>query len=423
MHCPSPQDVLITGLGVVSPIGIGREAVWESLASERSGVHAIPELVEADWLAPFGGAVCDFQPKQLIQPRKSLKVMSWEIQLACGAAELARQSAKLEEGDVAPDRLGVVSAAPGFLFCELEEVRPAYKAWLETGELDIYRWGGAAMGELFPLWMLKYLPNLAGCHIGIRLDARGPTNTICAGDPSSLIAVAEAADVIRRGLADVMLVGGTGSNLSRTRMVWYAGTRLAQTTAPPETVCRPFDRQREGLVYGEGAAYFVLESRAHAARRGAHPLARIAGSASRCEPSAINRRFTGAAIRHALQAALESAELTPHDVGHVNAHGNSTHEDDPAEARSIQHVLPGVPVTAPKSFFGNLGPGSGAVELAVSLIALEHGQLPVTLNYRTRDPECPIEVVSQPREAGEKSFVALNHAPGGQSAALVVMPE
>jgi 3-oxoacyl-[acyl-carrier-protein] synthase II len=174
------------------------------------------------------------------------------------------------------------------------------------------------------------------------------------------------------------------------------------------------------MVNGEGAAQLVLESRDHAERRGARPLALVAGAASRCEASAESRRPTGDAIRRAIRAALASAQLESFHIGHVNAHGNSTLEDDPVEAQAIRDVLGDVPVTAPKSFFGNLGQGSGAVELAVNLVALAHGVIPPTLNYETPDPDCPVNVVIDPQPAENRTFVALNHSTTGPAAAVVI---
>lgn len=412
-------EVVITGMGIVSPIGVGLEAVWEAIQSRRSGVRRLPYLEDARWPAPWGGDVSDFEPKEYIQPRKSLKVMSREIQLGCAAAEMAWQDAGLAEATLDPERFGVIGGA-NLLYCELDELKVPFQAWIAQEDFDIRRWSKQAMGEMYPLWMLKYLPNMPACHVGIRYDARGPNNTISEVDVSSLLALAEAADVIRRGLADVMITGGTGSRLNTTDLVWHRAARVAHETDDPQSVCRPFDRDRSGMVYGEGSAMLVLESREHAERRGARPLAQVAGAASRCELSAHSQQPCGDAIRRAIAAALELAGLGPRDVGHVNAHGNSTLEDDPAEAQAIRQTLDDVPVTAPKSFFGNLGPGSGAVELAVSLVGLSHGVVPPTLNYETPDPECPVNVVTEPRPTNNRTFVALNHNTTGPAAAVLI---
>jgi 3-oxoacyl-[acyl-carrier-protein] synthase II len=422
------REVVITGLGIVSPIGVGREQVWDAISARRSGVAPLPKLAAAGWLAPWGGEVRDFDPKQFIQPRKSIKVMSREIQLASAAAEMAWQDAGLAEATIDPERFGVIGAA-GLLYCELDELVQPFKSWVNHEQFDIEQWSRLAMGEMYPLWMLKYLPNMPACHVGIRYDARGPNNTIALGDVSSLVAVAEAAEMIRRDLADVMIVGGTGSRINVTDLSWHAGARVARgdarddagdRAADPATLCRPFDLTRSGMVYGEGAAQFVLENRDHAQRRGVRPLARIAGSASRCEGAAESQQPTGDAIRRAIRAALAAAELESFHVGHVNAHGNSTIEDDRAEAQAIRAALGDVPVTAPKSFFGNLGHGSGAVELAVSLVSLTQGVIPPTLNYHAPDLDCPVNVVTEPRAVESRTFVKLNHNTTGQATALVV---
>lgn len=416
----SVRDVVITGVGIVSPIGVGRDAVWEAVAAGKSGVRPLPHLASIGWLAPFGGEVAGFEPKELIQPRKSIKIMSREIQIGMAAAELAWQDAGLAEASLDPDRFGVIGAA-GVLYCELEELRIPFLAWINQEDFDIHRWSRNAMGELYPLWMLKYLPNMPACHIGIRYDARGPNNTISQGDVSSLLAIAEAADVIRRDQADLVIVGGIGSRLNITDAMWHRGASLSTDGAfEPSAVCRPFDAARSGMVYGEGAAQFVLESREHAERRGASLLARVAGAASRSESAAASRRPRGEAIGRAIRAALVSAGMTAGDVGHVNAHGNSTLEDDSAEAQAIHATLGDVPVTAPKSFFGNLGPGSGTVELAVSLLAMRHGVIPPTLNYQTPDPDCPVNVITEARPTDRPTFVALNHNPMGAAAAVVI---
>lgn len=414
------REVVITGVGIVSPIGVGREAVWESIAVGRSGVRALPQLASAGWPAPFGGEVNGFDPKELVQPRKSLKVMSREIQFAVAAAELAWQDAGLAQAAIDPDRFGVLGAA-GLLYCDLEELHAPFAAWMKQDDFDIEQWSKLAMGELYPLWMLKYLPNMPACHIGIRYDARGPNNTISQADVSSLVAIAEAADVIRRDQADLMIVGGTGSRLNLTDLMWHRTAGLSlDGEGEPAAVCRPFDARRSGMVYGEGSAQLVLESRDHADKRGARMLARVAGAASRLERAADSMRPRGDAIRRAIAAALASSRLAAADIGHVNAHGNSTIDDDQAEARAIRDSLGDVPVTAPKSFFGNLGPGSGAVELAVSLLAMQHAVVPPTLNYTSPDPACPVNVVTKLQPAERATFIALNHNPSGAAAAVVI---
>jgi 3-oxoacyl-[acyl-carrier-protein] synthase II len=414
------QEVVVTGLGIVCPIGVGAEAVWRSVEAGRSGVRVVPELAEAGVRIPIAGDVADFDPKEYVKPRKSLKVMAREIQLGFTAAEMAWTDAELEDATIDRDRLGVTSGSN--MFCpELPELAAAYRASdAGGGKFEFSRWGAAGLREIFPLWLLKYLPNMAPAHVSIVHDARGPSNSIVAGDVSGLLALIEAADVVGRGHADVMLAGGASSTIALMDLMWHAGARLSPRVDEPERACRPFDADRDGMVGAEGAAMFVLESRQHAEARGARPLARIAGYARRHEPLVGQALPTGQAIRQVIEAALAAAGAKPAAVGHVNAHGLSTELDDRIEAEAIRAALGDVPVTAPKSYFGNIGPAGGAVELAVSLLALEHGLVPPTLNYDTPDPKCPVNVVSEPTPAANSSVLALNHRTTGQAVAMLV---
>lgn len=420
---PALDDVVITGIGIVSPIGIGRDAVRTALEAGTSGVTTIDDYAKAGWIAPFGGQVRDFDPKEYVTPRKSLKVMAREIQMAFAAAELAATDAGISEGAFDPERAGVVLGA-GSMYCDLEELVEAYRTSQTDGEFDYAKWGHEAQRQLFPLWMLKYLPNMPACHIGIRQDARGPTNTILNGDVSSMLAIAEAAQVIRRGQADLMFAGGVSTRLAMTDLLWHGGARMAKEGLWPSTLSRPFDAARTGMVMGEGAALFILETRSHAERRGRKPIARFVSSASRNEAT-LDYAAPGKAIAGALTAAIERASIPVGELAHINAHGLGTIEDDPVEARAIAEVLGGadVPVTAPKSYFGNLGAGGGAVELAVSLLTANMGEVPATLNHEQTDPACPIRVAAEREPTTRRAFAKLNHTPTGQAVAVVFEAE
>ncbi len=414
------HEVVITGLGLVSPIGIGREPFWRSLLEGRSGVERLSLFEPLDGLPSFGAEIRDFDPKQYVRPRKSLKVMCRDIQLAVAAAELAWTDAQLPAQPPDPERLGVILGAD-MIQCEPEELAPAFAACMEDGRFEFRHWGQRAMPEIFPLWMLKYLPNMPACHVGIIRDARGPTNTILLGEVSSLAAIGEAFRTIQRGAADLMLAGGASSRIHPVIYVrsplWEVSRRIQQ----PEAACRPFDRDRDGLVNGEGAAVFVLESAEHARARAAPVRARIVAYAEAFEPRPDRSPPTGQAIEKAIQLALQRAGLSPSELGHINAHGMSTRHDDRIEAQAIHRTVPDVPVTAPKSYFGYLGAASAAVELAASVLALEHRLIPATLNYQTPDPECPVQVVADmPRPLAAPVALKLSHAWTGQAAALVL---
>ncbi len=414
-----PQEVVITGLGIVCPLGVGNEAVWAAIEAGRSGVRTIERFAEAGLQPPIGGEVTDLDPKQYVKPRKSLKVMSRETHFGFSAAEIAWSDAGLEDTEIPSERLGVVVGANIFR-SDLNELVASYRASSDGDSFDFSRWGQAGMPELYPLWMLKYLPNMTACHIGIFHDARGPINTIVEGDVSSLLSVIEAADVIARGHADVMIAGATSSMLSLIDLCWHAGSGLSTRTDDPAGACRPFDADRDGTVASEGAGMFVLESREHAEKRGARIRGRIASYARRAEPSAMTQKPTGAAVRNALATAVERSGIAPEAVGHVSAHGLGAVEADAFEAKAISEVLGDVPVTATKSFFGNLGAAGGAAELVVSLLGAEAGVAPPTQNYATPDPACPVRVSGEPIETPNKSVVAISHKCTGQAVALVV---
>lgn len=413
------REVVVTGLGLVTPLGVGAEAAWEALAAGRSGVRVIPELAEAGHPIPIAGTVIDFEPKQYVKPRKALKVMSWETQLGFSAAELAWEQAGLEDAGIDPDRLGVVCGSNQF--CpELGELVEAFRQCTDDdGRFDGAKWGAAAMTEMFPLWLLKYLPNMVPAHIGIAHDMRGPSNGIVAGDTSGLLAVIESADIVARGAADVMLAGGVSTMLGMMDIMWHAGARLSRRVEEPERAMRPFESQRDGTVGAEGAAILVLETREHAAARGVEPLATLRGYGRCIEPAAaVSHQPAGDAVARAVRAALETADMQPGDLGMVVAHGSSTQVEDRAEAAGIAAAVGDAPVTALKSYLGNIGAAAGAVELALGIVAAREGVVPGTLNYETPDPDCPVNVSTQPRDLSNSSFVAINHRPTGQAVAV-----
>lgn len=416
----APREVVITGVGVVSPIGIGSDAFWQSLVQGRSGVRPLRSVDTGGQPVPFGGEIPDFDPKEHVRPRKSLKVMNRDIQLGVTAANLAVAEAGIEAGAVDPERFGVVFGCD-MLHIDLDEIEPVYRGCTRDGHFDFGRWGVEAKKTLYPLFMLKYLPNMPACQVAIAHQACGPNNSITAGEVSSLLAIGEAFRVIERGTADVMIGGGTGTRLHPTILARSALFQLSQRAEQPEAASRPFDAARDGLVNGEGSAAFVLESAEHARRRRATPLARVLsfGSAfGRGSPGARRR-----AIQSAIAQALRGADCAAADVGHVNAHGLSTTEDDAAEAQALAESLGETPVTAPKSFFGHLGPGTGAVEMAASVLALPRREIPQTLNYEQPDRACPVRVIRDgawSAPAGRHRALLLNHAATGQATALLL---
>jgi 3-oxoacyl-[acyl-carrier-protein] synthase II len=268
--------------------------------------------------------------------------------------------------------------------------------------------------------MLTYLPNMVACHLAIAQDARGPNNTIAVGDASSLLAMIEAAQVIERGHADIMIVGGAGSRLGIAALLYRGDENLSHRNEEPEAASRPFEAGRDGLVNGEGAASLILERRAHAEARGANVLASLAGYGRSFEPRLGVVPPSGDGTRRCVRDALKMAAVEPSQLSHVNAHGLSSPALDAVEAGALRDVIGDTLVTAPKSLFGNLGAGGGLVELVVSILSLQHGLVPGTLNYRQPDPQCPLNLSPETQAAAGRFALAVNQSATGQAASVVI---
>ncbi len=418
------QDVVITGIGVLSPIGIDTESFWTSLLENRSGIAPIRSLAPFGSPRPLAGEVPDFKAKDYVKPKKNIKVMSRDIQLGFVAAVHACNDAGLiTEGDdrnVDPDRFGVVMGAD-LIGLELPELFDAYRAGIQNGTYDFSSWGGSAMEHIFPLWMLKYLPNMPACHIAIAHDARGPNNSLTMQRGSSLAAIFEAARIIERGGADVMICGGCGNGVNPGFLARNKLHLLGEASENPQAIPRPFDRDRNWTVLGEGAGVFVLERRDFAAARGAKVYAKIRGFCNTIAPTLQGDTLSPLGIRGAIRGALEDAGIQPGDLGHLNADGNGTVLEDRIESEAIRAELGDVPVTALKGYFGNLGSGAGAVETVASVLALQRELVPPTKNCETPADDCPIQVVREkPRQSTQSFALKINQTLDGRSFALVL---
>jgi len=369
----------------------------------------------------LAGEVRDFDPRRFVANRKSLKVMSRDAQLGVAASTLACRDAGILAGKTDPERFGVVLGADQI--CSLiEESETTYNACIRDGRFDYQLWGTKGMAASFPLGFLRVLPNMVASHVSIAQDARGPNNTIHEGEISSLLAVIEAASVIQRGMADVMLAGGASSQMHPLLFVkrMVLG-KLSPRHDDPASVVRPFDALRDGYVWSEGAAVFVLESRTHAESRAAKILARLKGCAATFESIDSQGRLSGNGLRRAIAMALERSALRPEELGHVNAHGLSTIRDDALEAEVLHDLLPQTPVTALKGHLGNVAAAGAAMELAASILAMHEGRVPAVRNYEHCDPACPVQVIrDQPLVSSLTDALCLTWMPFGQSAAVVV---
>jgi len=425
------RRVVITGLGLVTPLGDRPERVWAALSEGRGMVRPLESFKIAGLPNDAGAEILDFDletyalPKYRKALRKSRKYMARDIQLAVAGALLAVHDAGLTEGGVDPTRIGIDLGA-GLISSELDELAPAISHATPDGKtFDFQLWGRESIGMIEPIWLLKYLPNMLACHISILVDCQGPSNTITEADASSNLAIAEAARIIARGRADVMITGGADSKIHPLSVVRMALLdNMSRWEGEPSQSCRPFDRRRSGWVPGEGAGILILEERSHALRRGARIHGEIlgGGSGSDAMPAGgLDPEGSGTFV--AVTSALDEAGLDPADIGHVNAHGSATVVSDLAEARAFRRVFGsmGVPVTAFKGYMGNLVSGCGSIELIGSLIAANRGRIPAILNCDQPDPEMELDLVlNLPRSTRNPVFVNTNLTPNGQAAALVI---
>jgi 3-oxoacyl-[acyl-carrier-protein] synthase II len=415
------RRVVLTGLGVVSPIGIGREAFAASLRAGQGGIRTLAHIDTAGLPVRIGGAIAGFDPRDYIdkKDRKQLKMMVRTIQLAVAGARLALRDAALEPGKYDPERLGIVMGT-GIIPGELADLGPAAQVSYDaaTGRVDLHRWGEGGIPAIPPTWMLNHVPNMPACHAAILNDARGPNNTITQSDVAGLLAIGEGCRLLRGGRADLVLAGGADTRVNAMTLVrHYRFSQLSTRNDAPAQACRPFDVERDGQVLGEGAGVVLLESLAHARARGAHIDSEVLGFAS-----GFDRGRHGDGLARVIRAALAAAGAHVHDIDHVNAHAPGTREADTWEARGIHAVFGQVPVpvVALKGYFGSLGPGAGVVELAGSVLALAEGTLPATLNHDRTDPACPVHVARTPRPIHGRCFLKIACTERGQCAAVVL---
>lgn len=431
----SQRRAVVTGIGLISPLGITNAAYWQGISQRRSGVRLLTGdlgggVIDFGGAAhEFSGAIDDFGPlegdakKSL---RKATKIMCRECQMGVAAAQRAIADSGLGPGRSDPDRSGVIFGCD-YLLSPPEDLCEGFRKCIELGQGKFHfsDWGPHGIPQLTPLWLLKYLPNMPASHIAILNDFRGPNNSLTLREASSLTALIEALRYIQRGWADVMVIGATGSRLQPIKAMHARLTEQVSERGdrPPETVARPFDLHRTGSVLGDGAGAIVIETLEHAQARGAQWYGEIRGGASAVSVSRQGVAQRRRALAHAAQRALRDAQTSPESLGHVLAHGLGTYSSDYEEAGALCEALGSarerVPVTAAKSYLGNLGAGSALVEMAASLFALRSGKLFPVLNYTTPDPECPISVCNNADTPAGDSFLQLSTTPQGQAVAVV----
>jgi len=432
---PDPlRRVVVTGVGAITPLGNSPKSLWDALRSGRSGIARLTSLPTEPLPCCFGGEARDFtghiddfgplEGSQKKSIRKGLKLMCREIQMGVAAAQLALANAGLRLGDYDCERTGVVYGSD-YIMSRPEEFAEGVRSCLDAnGQFQFDRWSQQGLAKVTPLWLLKYLPNMPASHIAIYNDLRGPNNSITLREASPNLALAEAYCTIRRGSADRIVVGATGTRLHPLRTVHVIlQEEVATGSDDPTKLARPFDADRTGLVLGEGAGALIVEELAVAESRGAKILGEIIGYGSSTVQERNGLARGDLATENVLKQSLQRGALGVEQVGHIHAHGLGTRKSDAEEAQAIARIFSSrrqpVPVTAAKSYFGNLGAAAGMVEIIGSLMALKHDELFRTLNYEKPDPDCPIRVVRETTAPGD-TFINLNLSPQGQASAIVM---
>ncbi len=431
----SERRVVISGLGVVTPSGIGIEELFENLLRGRGSVKRIDLFDPSAFPCQVAGQLDGFSARSYVPKsyRKAVKVMARDIEIAVAAADLAvRDSGIVTQGvngqqpNIDSSRLGCNIGA-GLICADLAELGMAVNTAVTDGKFDIALWGREGMNNLTPLWLLKYLPNMLACHVTIIHAAKGPSNTITCGETSGHLAVGEAARTIARGAADAAIAGGAESKVNPMGLLRQCLLGRVNTAAndAPAAACRPFDARHAGTVVGEGGGLLILENLDRAEGRGARIYAELAGFGAACDPAGIDYLAPNAGgVDGAISAALADAGIDPQQVDLVSPCGTGVPGEDRAEAEALRNALgaraPAVPVVPLTGGFGNLFAGAGGVSLAVGAMALHKQTIPPGVNFERADEACGLAVPTQPASAELEYVLCTGFGVGGQSAAVVL---
>jgi 3-oxoacyl-[acyl-carrier-protein] synthase II len=408
----SRRRVVVTGIGLVSPVGIGAEASWKALVAGQSGIGPITLFDASTFPTRIAGEVKNFEPGDFMD-RKEARRNDRFIQFAMAAAEMAVKDSGLDMSKEDPTMVGcIVGAGIGGLGT-IEETHALYR---EKG-----------VRKISPFFIPSLIINLAPGQISIRYGMQGPNFSPVSACATGNHSIGDALLYIERGLADVMVAGGCEATITELGIGGFCAARaMSERNDAPEKASRPFDKGRDGFVAGEGSGILILEEYEHARKRGAKIYAELAGYGASADANHITSPAPeGEGGQRAMRMALKFAEVAPEAVGYVNTHGTSTPQGDVAECQAINrvfgdHARKGLVVSSTKSMTGHLLGAAGGCEAVISVLALHHGVIPPTINVEEQDPECALDVC--PNVAREKQVeVVLSNSFGfgGTNAVLL----
>ncbi len=409
----SQRRVVVTGLGTVNPLGLGVDQFWKNALEGVSGVGLITAFDTADFTTKIAGEVTDFDPDGYM-PRKAWRRMDRSAQLFWASTDQALRDAGLSYEEDSPEaqRAGVVlGCGIGGLITTQEE-------------MDVLRDRGPS--RVSPLAITKIISNMAAGIVSIDFHLYGPNNCTVTACAASANAIGDAAEIIRRGDADVMVAGGTEAGITEFALAGFASAKaISKRNEDPEGASRPFDADRDGFVMGEGATTLILEELEHATARDATVYGEVLGYGMSADGYHITLpRPGGAGAAHAMQRSLDNARLAAADIDYINAHGTSTPANDVTETLAIKTVFGEqayhVPISSTKSMTGHLLGGAGALESLVCILAIQDGVVPPTINYTTPDPECDLDYVpNEARKLAVDRAMTNSFGFGGHNVALI----
>lgn len=397
---------------MITPIGSNKEDFWQSLVAGRSGIIRVAGFDASAYPCQIAGEIPDFEPTRYVEKKEARK-MDRFTQFGAAAALMAWQDAGLDRSEIDRDAAGVIV---GSGIGGIKTIEEQYRILMEKGPRRVS-----------PFLVPALIANMAAGYISIMLQLRGPNSTVVTACASSNHAIGDAYRVIQRGDAEIMVAGGTEAAISHTAFAGFCSARaLSRRNDDPARASRPFDRERDGFVMGEGSGIVILEPLDHALERGAHIYAELIGygmSGDAYHVTAPDPEGTGACL--SMQRALGSAGIEPAAVDYINAHGTSTEYNDRVETLAIKKTFgehaAGLAVSSTKSMIGHLLGAAGAVELIATLLCIEHQMVHPTINYEYPDPDCDLDYVPN-RARARRINVALNNSFGfgGTNATLAV---
>jgi 3-oxoacyl-[acyl-carrier-protein] synthase II len=406
------RRVVVTGLGMISPLGVGNEPTWQGLVEGRSGIGPITKFDARDYACRIAGEVRGFDPEKYIE-KKEVKKSDTFIHYAVAAAQMAVDDASFDSSKEDQDRVGVII---GSGIGGLPLIEEMHKKLLERGP-----------SRVSPFFIPGLIVNLAAGHISIRFGCKGPSSAPATACATGAHAIGDAAKVIRYDEADVMFAGGSEAVITALAVGGFAAMRALSTrNDEPERASRPWDAQRDGFVMGEGAGVVILEEREHALARGAKIYCELTGYGMSSDAFHITSPAEdGSGMARVMNRALKDAGLQPQDIDYIHAHGTSTPVGDKTETIAIKTVFGDgaykVPISSTKSMTGHLLGAAGGLESAIAAMVVKTGILPPTINYENPDPECDLDYVpNKARHVGNIRHVLSNSFGfGGTNATLI----